>query len=94
MNTEQIKEILVSRGYSERNAAIVSNELMEVSVELSPMLEQWLEDEKCQNDYSVQGHSIQQLLEQGMKYPAAVLTLDWLIKDPKSALRSLTRGTK
>ena len=83
MNTEQIKDILLQRGYSERNAAIASKELMD-----------WLNDENCQKDYSVEGHSIQEFIEYDMKFPAAILTMDWLIKDPKVALRSLTKGAR
>ncbi|MCK8622521.1 hypothetical protein [Prevotella sp. E13-27] len=94
MNTEQIKDILLQRGYSERNAAIASKELVDISDKLTPILMDWLNDENCQKDYSVEGHSIQECLENGMKYPAAILTMDWLIKDPKVALRSLTKGTR
>lgn len=94
MNSEQIKDILLQRGYSERNAVIASKELVDISDKLIPILKDWLNDENCQKDYSVEGHSIQELLEGGMKYPAAILTMDWLIKDPKVALRSLTKGTR
>lgn len=94
MNTEIIKEILLQRGYNERNAEIASKELMDISEKLTPILEEWLNDENCQKDYSVEGHSIQDFLEDGMKYPAAVLTMDWLIKDPQVALKSLTKGNR
>ncbi len=94
MNTEIIKEILLQRGYNERNAEIASKELMDISEKLTPILEEWLNDENCQKDYSVEGHSIQEFLEDGMKYPAAVLTMDWLIKDPQVALKSLTKGNR
>jgi hypothetical protein len=94
INTEQIKDMLLQRGYRERNATIASKELVDISDKLTPILNEWLSDENCQKNYSVEGHSIQEFLEGGMKYPAAILTLDWLIKDPKVALRSLTKGTR
>jgi len=94
MNTEQIKDILLQRGYSERNAAIASKELVDISDKLTPILEDWLNDENCQKDYLIEGHSIQEFLEGGMKYPAAILTMDWLIKAPKVALKSLTKGAR
>ena len=29
-----------------------------------------------------------------MTYPAALLTIDWLIKEPENAIRSINRGIK
>jgi len=29
-----------------------------------------------------------------MTYPAALLTIDWLIKEPERAMRSINRGIK
>ena len=89
MVKEDIKNILVQRGYGERNAEIASYELMEISDELTPLMEQWLKDENSQKDYSVHGHTIKEFVNTGMKYPAALLTIDWLIKDPKVALKSI-----
>ena len=94
MNNEQIKEILLKRGYSEHNAAIASKELVDISDKLTPLLERWLNDEYCQIDYSVEGHSIRELIEEGMRYPAAILTIDWLIKDPQNALKSIKKGIR
>ena len=48
MNTEQIKDILLQRGYGERNATIVSKELVDISDKLTPILYEWLNDENCQ----------------------------------------------
>ena len=94
MNIETIKDILVARGYSERNATIVSKELSTVSDELTPLLRQWLDDENCKMDYSANGHSVKEFLDGGMKYPAAILTVDWIIKEPQVALKSITKGIR
>ena len=48
----------------------------------------------CEN-YEVGEFSLKKLQEERrMNYPAALLTLDWLIKEPEAALRSLNRGIK
>ena len=72
----------------------INRDYIDISEKLTPILEEWLNDENCQKDYSIEGHSIQEFLEDGMKYPAAVLTMDWLIKDPQVALKSLTKGIR
>ena len=94
MNTEQIKDILLQRGYGERNATIASKELVDISDKLTPILYEWLNDENCQKDHSEEGHSIQELLESGMTYPAALLTMDWIIKEPTKAIESINRGIR
>lgn len=94
MKIETIKDILIARGYNEQNAAIASNELSKISEELSPLLSQWLDNGSFQKDYSAHGYSIGKLLKDGMTYPAALLTMDWLLKEPENALRSLTKGNR
>lgn len=95
MDKLEIQEILMQRGYSQRNAKLVADELQEVASQLSIFRDRWLENGAYNADYVVGEYSISRLCnERRMNYPAALLTLDWLIKEPKAALESLNRGIK
>lgn len=46
-------------------------------------------------DIEIEGYSFQMLVDSyGMKPVGAFLTLNWLTKDPETALRSLKRGIR
>lgn len=95
MDKLEIQEILMQRGYSQRNAKLVADELQEVTAQLTIFRDRWLENGAYNADYVVGEYSISRLCnERRMNYPAALLTLDWLIKEPKAALKSLNRGIK
>lgn len=91
----QIKYILIDRGYNERNAKLVAHELTLLSAPLQPLLSQWLDNEQHMENYEVEGYTITGLMQKrGMTYPAALLTIDWLLKEPEEAKLSLSRGIK
>lgn len=95
METRQIIETLLERGYDLRSAKLVTPDLLQLSIPLQPLFESWLNDETYRADYSIEGYSISSLMEEReMEYPAALLTIDWIIKEPKNALRSLKCGIK
>lgn len=95
MMEKEIKTILLDRGYSERNASLVARELLQLSEQLRPLLSRWISNEEETLDYEAHGYTIRGLMtNRGMTYPAALLTIDWLIKEPEQAKRSLTRGIK
>lgn len=92
---EKIYRTLKERGYSEHSTKLLLPDLMRLSVPLDRMLQAWLNNEREQPDYSCNGYSIHGLQrERGMKYLAALLTIDWLIKEPEKAKRSLAKGIK
>lgn len=91
----QIKHLLIDRGYNERNAKLVAHELTLLAAPLQPLLSQWLDNEQCMVNYEAEGYTIIALMqERGMTYPAALLTIDWLLKEPEEAKLSLSRGIK
>lgn len=95
MNTKDLIELLLERGYDGRSAQLVASELLQLCEPLLPLFESWLSDTDCQKDYCAEGYSISSLMkERNMTYPAALLTMDWIIKEPQNALRSLKRGIK
>lgn len=92
---ELILRTLLERGYSERNANLALNDLENLSSPLDELLQAWIDSEDQQSDYVLGEYSLSKFMkERGMKYPAALLTMDWLIKEPEAAKRSLARGVK
>ena len=86
MNEIEIKRRLVEIGYPRHHLDIVSKELLSVSSQLRPIVEKWLST-GAEEDYSVYGFSILGLCKyRDLKYPAAILTIDWLIKEPEIAI--------
>ena len=92
---ELVYKTLLERGYDEKTARMVLPDLLDLSEPLKNLLKAWLENEKQQSDYAVAGFTVSEMQnERGMNYPAALLTIDWLIKEPENAKRSLTKGTR
>ena len=91
MNKTEIKHRLIEIGYPERHLDIVSNELLAISDQLRPLMEKWIEN-GTEEDYAVRGYSLRELCEcRNLKYPAAILTMDWLIKEPEIAIQHISR---
>ena len=76
---ERIKEILVQKeGYSPRSAESTANDLENIKdSEIYQALIRWIESGKKTN------------VARGMKYPAALIFLDWYCEDPKTAMESI-----
>ncbi len=92
---ELVFKTLLERGYDEKKARMVLPDLLDLSEPLKNLLKAWLENEKQQSDYAVAGFTVSEMQnERGMNYPAALLTMDWLMKEPEKAKRSLTKGIK
>lgn len=90
----KIYEALVENGYNEKSANLVLNELVQLSAPLNDYLVEWMETGNCK-DYTIDGFSVLDFQKnRKMKYPAALLTMDWLIKEPEKAKMSLIRGLR
>lgn len=95
MEKDYIYNVLLERGYNEKYAQLVATELMTLNKPLDVYLEKWMRNESDISDYDAHGHSIKQLMEErNMTYPAALLTMDWIMKEPDAAVASLKRGIK
>lgn len=95
MEKDYIYNVLLGRGYDEKSAQLVAVDLIDLSQPLDAYLAKWMQDESDMQDYSLHGYSIKQLMEErNMTYPAALLTLDWVMKEPDVAVASLKRGIK
>lgn len=86
MTKQEIKEVLVRRDYDEKTAELVANDLMSVDLCLLEPLEMWL-NEEIETDIVIKDISLLQLMrDKKLNYPASILTLDWIIKDPGEAI--------
>lgn len=94
MNKELITRKLIARQYPEKQASLVASELMAIDCSLVPLLEDWIETD-TESNYSVPGFSLMNLKDKyRMTYPAALLTIDWLIKEPEVAAKAINRGIR
>lgn len=95
MEKEEIYNVLTKRGYDERTARLLSDELVKLQKPLDKLWEAWAQEQSNEGDWEVQGFSISKLkTEYQMDYPAALLTMEWLIEEPEKAIKSLRKGIK
>ncbi len=91
--TEYIKNKLIKQGYDNKPASLVAAEIVNVAPQLQSLVDNWLNG--VESDYSSHGYSIKELMKsRRMTYPAALLTIDWVIKEPANAIASLKRGDR
>lgn len=94
MTQENIYNDLIARGYPENAAYILAEDLSRVSAKLEPCLNVWLESGK-ELDFSAGGFSIRGLMQKfQMQYLAALLSIDWVIKDPANATVAINKGIR
>ena len=93
LNTEETVRKLVSQwGYPESGARKVAIMLSQLRPALAMQVAQWWESGKPVQ-FEVEGCDVESLkAEHGMNEIAAILTLDWLLRDPAPALAQLGRG--
>ena len=91
---ENVKEIILSRfGCSEQDAVQIVSMLENMDKSLVPMLENWVANSNYSNTEEYSGYSMDSLQrDYGMNFVAALLTIDWIIKDPKQAIPALEGG--
>lgn len=91
-NQKNIHRLIEEFGYSEVKAILVWQRITEISPNLYMVFEDWWNNDK-QPNISVEGFSFENLTTDfSMNAIAAFLTLDWLLRDPKTAKESLRRG--
>ena len=91
---ENIRELLMSRfGYSEQDTCVLCNDLEQLDQALVPVLTKWIKDGECSDSTEYSGYSINSLCtEYEMNFIAALLTLDWIIKEPEQAIPAIKSG--
>ena len=91
---EKLKVALLSNGYNEEQAKIAMEKLYNISSSLTQGLNEWANNGN-EMDYTIEGIKLSDLkLQYKLTYPAALLTMDWLIREPEKALASIKRGIR
>lgn len=91
---EKIKQVLLERGYTDKQANTVINDLLAMDESLKEGFSLWMKSEK-ETDYTIKGITLSELKKKfGMTYPAALLTMDWVIKEPEKAIESINQGIR
>lgn len=89
---ERIKDYL---GCDEKRAAYTEEKLSQIDERLKPILDRWLKDGTESSDDIFHGYSINLLMRRyRMKFTGAILTLDWIVKDPVCAQEALKYGIR
>ena len=89
-----IQDILIERGYPQKKAISIASDLQAIDPALQNGLQSWLADQ-TETDYLIEGFKLSDLKQKfDMTYPAALLTMDWLIKEPELAKKSIQRGIR
>ena len=89
-----IQDILIERGYPQKQAISIASDLQAIDPALQNGLQSWLADQ-TETDFLIEGFKLSDLTQKfDMTYPAALLTMDWLIKEPELAKKSIQRGIR
>ena len=94
MDIKDIIKKLVDNNYPEKQAPVVAQELIRMDVKLVLLLEAWMKDGQ-ETDFEAEGFSVVDFrTKYHMTYPAALLTMDWLLKEPVIAKEAISHGIK
>ena len=92
MKTSDIETKLIEKGFPERDASVLAENLSLMDITLLPLLERWL-FKGGDGDYAQGEMSVLELKEKyNLEYQAALLTMDWIIKEPELALEAINKG--
>ena len=91
-----MKELIMERiGCSGREADMIVEDLNKICPQLKPILEVWCRTGEIDEDYIYDGYSLTGLMrDYDMKFTGALLTMDWLIKEPNEAKKALKYGVR
>ena len=93
---EELKDLLMRRsGYSEDYAVSILKDVECMDTLLQGIWKNWCQSEEIDDHLRVEGYTVAGLMEQfGLDFTGAILTMDWLIKDPKTAMEALAYGIR
>jgi hypothetical protein len=88
-----IQKLINDFGYKEQNAAKAATSLLNSAPSIQKAFEQWWYDGTLDAQLEVQGYTIKRLMDDYAFTPVnALLTLDWLLREPVMALAALDEG--
>lgn len=91
MDKKEICDILVNElDYSEYEAGVTANDLLNLQPRFQPALEKWVTSRE-ETVIAIGAISTAKLMhDKKMTYPAALIALDWVVTDPETAVPILT----
>lgn len=91
---KDIQNIVMERlSCSEKDAVILCDNLKKIDSTLVPVLHRWIDTGDGADATTYRGYSIDSLYsDYGMNFIAALLTVDWIIKEPETAVLALQEG--
>lgn len=85
---------LAERGYEGYSGKVMSEKLTNVNPMFTEGINQWLAFGQ-EKDYEIMGIRLSDLKKKyALTYPAAILSMDWLIREPIKAQNSFQRGIR
>lgn len=102
MNIDNISlndTLINNYGYQEKQAEFVLNDLSELDSRLEKVFEAWMSNNANIQDYEVSDNnevfSIAKFMrDYKMNFISALLTMDWILKEPKEAIPLIKLGIK
>lgn len=91
-----MKKILMERLHcTEKIASLLEQDLEQLHPTLMPVFNKWMEQESFRDETKYHGYSVASLMsERKMTFPAALLTIDWILKNPESACKALSEPVR
>lgn len=91
-----MEELIKNRmGCEIKEASQIARDLQDVVPELRHHLDAWIENESYQSDEMYEGYSLRSLTQDyNLNFTGALLTLNWLIRDPSAAKKALRYGIR
>jgi hypothetical protein len=88
-----ISRLVSGYGYSEHEAQQVAADLDTAAPAIQQAFEHWWKTGEVRLDTEVQGYTPQRLMDEyHFTPPNALLTMDWLLREPQQALSLLREG--
>lgn len=92
MTQRELYPLLIDKGFEHDLALHFAAKLSTIQKELVPCLSGWLSRGEEQ-DFSVEDFSISFFMEVfQLSYPAALVTVDWLLREPEVAKKAIQQG--
>lgn len=82
-----ISALIKNGGINPTNAAILADDLVSLKAPFDSFLERWLNNPDDLVDYELEGIKISALMDKaGLKYPAALSTMNWILDEGQIAV--------
>lgn len=93
---QKLQELLVERlNCSIEEAGRITRDLGQLQEELVPLLNAWVKGEAVDGETPYEGYTLNRLMtDYQMQFTGALLTLDWLLKEPETAKKALRYGIR